>query len=118
MFYDSSSSHFYACINTGSSITWGEARNRALSMYNSALDCYGYLAHITSQSEQDYLYTLMDKSTQGWLGATRKVSGMSGIGIGAMVQQMKQTNLSSAKTQMVFTAHYFGATKTGTANRT
>lgn len=75
MFYDSSSSHFYACINTGSSITWGEARNRALSMYNSALDCYGYLAHITSQSEQDYLYTLMDKSTQGWLGATRKVSG-------------------------------------------
>lgn len=51
MFYDSSSSHFYACINTGSSITWGEARNRALSMYNSALDCYGYLAHITSQSE-------------------------------------------------------------------
>ena len=65
MFYDSSSSHFYACINTGSSITWGEARNRALSMYNSALDCYGYLAHITSQSEQDYLYTLMDKSTQG-----------------------------------------------------
>lgn len=74
MFYDSSSSHFYACINTGSSITWGEARNRALSMYNSALDCYGYLAHITSQSEQDYLYTLMDKSTQGWLGATRKVS--------------------------------------------
>lgn len=75
MFYDSSSGHFYACINTGSSITWGEARNRALSMYNSALDCYGYLAHITSQSEQDYLYTLMDKSTQGWLGATRKVSG-------------------------------------------
>lgn len=75
MFYDSSSSHFYACINTGSSITWGEARNRALSMYNSALDCYGYLAHITSQSEQNYLYTLMDKSTQGWLGATRKVSG-------------------------------------------
>lgn len=75
MFYDSSSSHFYACINTGNSITWGEARNRALSMYNSALDCYGYLAHITSQSEQDYLYTLMDKSTQGWLGATRKVSG-------------------------------------------
>lgn len=75
MFYDSSSSHFYACINTGSSITWGEARNRALSMYNSALDCYGYLAHITSQSEQDYLYTLMDKNTQGWLGATRKVSG-------------------------------------------
>lgn len=75
MFYDSSSSHFYACINTGSSITWGEARNRALSMYNSALDCYGYLAHITSQSEQDYLYTMMDKSTQGWLGATRKVSG-------------------------------------------
>lgn len=75
MFYDSSSSHFYACINTGSSITWSEARNRALSMYNSALDCYGYLAHITSQSEQDYLYTLMDKSTQGWLGATRKVSG-------------------------------------------
>ena len=75
MFYDSSSSHFYACINTGSSITLGEARNRALSMYNSALDCYGYLAHITSQSEQDYLYTLMDKSTQGWLGATRKVSG-------------------------------------------
>lgn len=75
MFYDSSSGHFYACINTGNSITWGEARNRALSMYNSALDCYGYLAHITSQSEQDYLYTLMDKSTQGWLGATRKVSG-------------------------------------------
>lgn len=75
MFYDSSSSHFYACINTGSSITWGEARNRALSMYNSALDCYGYLAHITSQSEQNYLYTLMNKSTQGWLGATRKVSG-------------------------------------------
>lgn len=75
MFYDSSSGHFYACINTGSSITWGEARNRALSMYNSALDCYGYLAHITSQSEQDYLYTLMDKNTQGWLGATRKVSG-------------------------------------------
>ena len=75
MFYDSSSDHFYACINTGNSITWGEARNRALSMYNSALDCYGYLAHITSQSEQDYLYTLMDKSTQGWLGATRKVSG-------------------------------------------
>lgn len=75
MFYDSSSSHFYACINTGSSITWGEARNRALSMYNSALDCYGYLAHITSRSEQNYLYTLMDKSTQGWLGATRKVSG-------------------------------------------
>lgn len=75
MFYDSSSSHFYACINTGSSITWGEARNRALSMYNSALDCYGYLAHITSQSEQNYLYTLMDKSTQGWLGATRKASG-------------------------------------------
>lgn len=74
MFYDSSSGHFYACINTGNSITWGEARNRALSMYNSALDCYGYLAHITSQSEQDYLYTLMDKSTQGWLGATRKVS--------------------------------------------
>lgn len=75
MFYDSSSGHFYACINTGNSITWGEARNRALSMYNSALDCYGYLAHITSQSEQDYLYTLMDKNTQGWLGATRKVSG-------------------------------------------
>lgn len=75
MFYDSSSGHFYACINTGNSITWGEARNHALSMYNSALDCYGYLAHITSQSEQDYLYTLMDKSTQGWLGATRKVSG-------------------------------------------
>lgn len=75
MFYDSSSGHFYACINTGNSITWGEARNRALSMYNSTLDCYGYLAHITSQSEQDYLYTLMDKSTQGWLGATRKVSG-------------------------------------------
>lgn len=75
MFYDSSSGHFYACINIGNSITWGEARNRALSMYNSALDCYGYLAHITSQSEQDYLYTLMDKSTQGWLGATRKVSG-------------------------------------------
>lgn len=75
MFYDSSSDHFYACINTGNSITWGEARNRALSMYNSALDCYGYLAHITSQFEQDYLYTLMDKSTQGWLGATRKVSG-------------------------------------------
>ena len=75
MFYDSSSGHFYACINIGNNITWGEARNRALSMYNSALDCYGYLAHITSQSEQDYLYTLMDKSTQGWLGATRKVSG-------------------------------------------
>lgn len=73
MFYDSSSGHFYAAINNGSSISWDSARAKALSLYNSALDCYGYLAHITSKEEQTYLSTLMDKNTQGWLGARRAV---------------------------------------------
>ena len=42
---------------------------------------------------------------------------MSGIGIGAMAPQMKQANLSSAKTQMALMAHCFGAMKTGTVKR-
>lgn len=71
MFYDSASSHFYACIQVPTGITWEEARARALSMYNSALDCYGYLAHITSKSEADFVSPFFGTST-GWIGGARR----------------------------------------------
>lgn len=74
MFYDSTSGHFYAhYVNTNyMAISWNDARQRALSAYNSALDCYGYLAHITSAEEQAFVHTLMGNE-KGWLGASRNI---------------------------------------------
>lgn len=68
-FYNSTTGHFYQYIYTGR-INWNTARSRATSMYNDQLETYGYLVHVTSQSEWDFIMTLA-KGSYGWLGASR-----------------------------------------------
>ena len=77
MFYDSTTGHFYAVVNKGASVSWDAARAEAKSMYNSALDTYGYLVHITSEAEQNYLLRMMGTGI-GWMGAARNFDGVSG----------------------------------------
>lgn len=71
MFFDSSSEHFYAYVEVPSGLTWDAARAQAKAMYNSALDCYGYLAHITSRDEADFLAPMFG-SAMGWIGGQRR----------------------------------------------
>lgn len=70
-FYNSTTGHFYAYVQNGGSISWDAARAKAKTMYNAALDTYGYLAHITTAQEQAFFYALTDKRSDGWLGAAR-----------------------------------------------
>lgn len=76
MFYDSNTGHFYAHYMSPhpyqTAVTWDESRELARSKYNSALDCYGYLTHITSAEEQEFVSKLMT-GARGWLGARRGI---------------------------------------------
>lgn len=76
-FYNSDTGHFYSVIRSGS-INWNTARSRANNMYNEALETYGYLVHITTGSEWDYVYKLAGGSACGWLGAARQYSRYDG----------------------------------------
>lgn len=73
IFKDSTTGHWYSFIKTDSNITWFQARQIAKSLYNNATGNYGYLAHITSASEQSFISTLTDGYSEGWIGASRKI---------------------------------------------
>lgn len=63
--------HYYEFISTVS--TWTDARAAALgSTFNGQT---GYLATVTSQAENDFVFSLLGQGTQGgWLGGTDAVA--------------------------------------------
>ena len=60
--------HYYEFVSGASNISWMNAYNAAKLRSINGLT--GYLATITSQEEQDFIYNSIAKQV-GWLGATR-----------------------------------------------
>lgn len=64
--YNPDNGHYYEIVNNGSAINWATARANAKARTFNGLT--GYLATITSQAEQTFLYS--KTVTTGWIGAS------------------------------------------------
>ena len=64
--YNPDNGHYYEIVNSGSTIGWQTARSNAKNRTFNGMK--GYLATVTSQAEQDFLYS--KTSSTGWFGGT------------------------------------------------
>lgn len=71
--YNHQTGHYYDFVHTTTSLTWQQAREEAIALeYN---DLPGYLATITSTSENNFVSALAPASHRtSWLGGTDEVS--------------------------------------------
>jgi hypothetical protein len=67
-FYNPANGHYYDFVGTPASMSWHEARAAAETLVFAGQR--GYLATITSQSEQDLLSQRFDVRRDVWIGAT------------------------------------------------
>lgn len=73
--------HYYTVVDAGREVSWDEAKAIASEMQISQTNTYGYLAHVTTKAENDFIYTNVVPKNEGgnpvnaWLGAARSADG-------------------------------------------